>query len=136
MWSSLAGTLTAPGTGPYQFDHVIFNDGDAYNPALGVFTAPYDGVYVFATQLFTQAEERAMNDIVVNGNSASRMALDAASQGSSSSAEREQSVVTTVNVKLVQGDTVWVQNGYGHPVPLGIYGKYHSLFTGALLYAY
>ena len=128
-----ADALDAPASGPYTFDTVIFNDGNAYDPTHGVFTAPYDGVYVFATQVFTNGAERPVTDIIVNGNIASRMALDADSTGDESYGETRQSSMTSVNVRLSTGDRVWVKNGYTQS--MAVHGQHHTFFTGALLYA-
>ena len=47
------GKVDTPASGPFQFDVVIFNDGNGYDPAIGIFTAPVSGVYMFAAQFFT-----------------------------------------------------------------------------------
>ena len=126
-----ASTLHVPGNAAYKFDSLIFNDGDAYNPVLGVFTAPYDGMYIFSAQLFAHANEILLADLMVNGAIVSRWALRTERLASG---EREQSSITTVTVKLSEGDTVWVQQSIS--TPMDIFGSVHSFFTGALLYAY
>ncbi|KAK7115303.1 complement C1q and tumor necrosis factor-related protein 9-like [Littorina saxatilis] len=118
-------TLTPSITGPYKFDRVVFNDGNAYNPILGVFTAPYSGVYTFTFQIFTHLAERAIVDIRVNGNVISRMGLDTVNQS-------VQSDSTSVTAKLVAGDKVWVEAGSANA--LDIYGPNHTFFYGALLF--
>lgn len=109
----------------YKFDTVVFNDGNAYNPILGVFTAPYSGVYTFTFQIFTHLAERAIVDIRVNGNIISRMGLDTVNQS-------VQSDSTSVTAKLVAGDKVWVEAGSANA--LDIYGPNHTFFSGALLF--
>ena len=118
-------TLQPPTTGPYKFDRVIFNDRNAYDPVLGVFTAPYSGVYMFTFQIFTHTAERPVIDIKVNGNIAARMILD-------STHEAVQSDSTALTVKLSHGDRVWVEAG-DHSA-LDLYGPNHTFFSGALLY--
>lgn len=118
-------TLRPPGTGPYKFDMVIFNDGNAYDPVLGVFTAPYSGVYIFSFQIFTHLAERPTIDIKVNGNIAARMAVDTTN-------ETPQSDSTTLTVKLLRGDRVWAEAGDSSAID--VYGPNHTFFSGALLY--
>ena len=47
------GKVNTPASGPFHFDVVIFNDGNGYDPTIGIFTAPVSGVYIFAAQFFT-----------------------------------------------------------------------------------
>ena len=122
-----AGSLHAPTSGPYKFDHTIFNQGNGYNAISGIFTAPISGVYTFSFQIYTQAAERPVTDIRVNGNVASRMSFDIRSPSSVS-----QSGMTTVIVSLSQKDQVWVEAGYGDS--MYIYGGIHTFFSGVLLY--
>ena len=35
--------VSGPESTPLNFDHVIFNDGNNYDPTSGVFTAPFSG---------------------------------------------------------------------------------------------
>lgn len=120
-----AGTLIAPTSGAYKFDQVIFNDGKAYDPISGIFTVPYQGVYLFAFQIFTHAAERPLIDIKVNGNIVTRMS------NATAQANPEESAVTSVLVKLLQGDRVWVEAYIG---AADIFGTVNSYFTGALQY--
>lgn len=122
-----AGTLIAPTSSAYKFDQVIFNDGKAYDPISGIFTAPYQGVYLFTFQIFTHAAERPLIDIKVNGNIVTRMSAATAQ------ANPEKSAVTSVLVKLLQGDRVWVETAYNKDTT-DIFGGVHSYFTGALQY--
>ena len=52
---SVAGKVTTPASGPLQFDKIIFSEGNAYDRATGIFTAPVSGVYIFAAQFFTHS---------------------------------------------------------------------------------
>ena len=128
MWRSKPPSLLPPSSHPQQDSTdltVIFNDRNACDPVLGVFTAPYSGVYMFTFQIFTHTAERPVIDIKVNGNIAARMILD-------STHEAVQSDSTALTVKLSHGDRVWVEAG-DHSA-LDLYGPNHTFFSGALLY--
>ncbi|KAK7505879.1 hypothetical protein BaRGS_00003150 [Batillaria attramentaria] len=117
---------TMPQSSPYKFDQIILNDGNGYDATLGVFTAPYAGVYILALQVFVNVGERPMLDITVNGNVVSRMALDTRSLP-----VNDESDSTTVVVKLKAQDRVWVQSLTG---AYTYWGVFHTFFTGCLLY--
>ena len=121
---------TAQITSPFKFDQVIFNDGNAYNPTLGVFTAPFPGVYTFSLQIFTYGSERPVVDIRVNGRVAHRMALDTTTLAGSQNGEDSDSM--SVTLKLAQGDRVWVETIIDN---ISLWGSVHTFFTGALLYS-
>ena len=53
-----ADTALGVSQGPYVFDNVLLNNGDAYDPSTGTFTAPVSGVYLFAVQLFTNGGDK------------------------------------------------------------------------------
>ena len=116
----------------FKFDQVTFNDGDAYDPMLGLFTAPFPGVYTFSVQIFTYGAERLVVDIQVNGGLAHRMALDTSLLGGSQHGEDSDSM--TLTLRLAQGDRVWVE-GFGGQGTATLWGGGHTFFTGALLYA-
>ena len=46
-----AQRVGGPDSTALKFDHVIFNDGDRYDPAQGVFTAPFSGQSVVAQSM-------------------------------------------------------------------------------------
>ncbi|KAK7505776.1 hypothetical protein BaRGS_00003047 [Batillaria attramentaria] len=120
---------TFAGNGPYKFDQVLLNDGDAYDPMLGVFTAPYSGVYVFAAQVFTDRAERPLVDIRVNDKPLARMAINSKNLHDG---EDEDSISTTVTVQLEDQDRVWLQSSVGDSFTY--WGDHHTFFTGFLLY--
>jgi hypothetical protein len=131
-FSSSGNIIQTPiGGYPFKFDSVIFNDGQAYSPQTGVFTTPVSGVYTFAIQIFNTAAQRQLLDIMVNGNIASRMGMDTHVTGG----DPQDSGMTAVIIKLVQGDRVWVQQADGYNAQLTIFATIHTFFDGALLYA-
>nr|KAG5712471.1 hypothetical protein BaRGS_011445 [Batillaria attramentaria] len=40
---------------PIKFNHVLLNIGDNYNSSTGVFTAPFDGVYLFTLHIYAMS---------------------------------------------------------------------------------
>ncbi|MBN3296448.1 EMILIN-1b [Amia ocellicauda] len=57
---SFSAGLTNPQVNPGTiiFDKILVNDGDSYNPATGIFTAPYDGRYFFSCILTGHKNEK------------------------------------------------------------------------------
>lgn len=122
---------TAPASGPYIFDKVVFNDGNGFDPTRGIFTAPFTGVYLFSCQIFTRVEERPLVDIMQNGNVLVRMRIDTRGMNTHG-AVGEESTSSSVTVKLFKGDRVWVQGGDRSFIRF--WAGYHTFFTGFLLY--
>nr|KAG5709036.1 hypothetical protein BaRGS_004675 [Batillaria attramentaria] len=120
-----------PDSGPYVFDQVVYNDGNAYDASTGVFTAPYAGTYIFCAQLFTDGSvtEHPFVDIEVNGTTIARMAFEIGGGDTPDAAEDSDS--TTVTVKLQAGDRVWVASEEGNSYHY--WGQFHTFFSGALL---
>ncbi|KAK7505861.1 hypothetical protein BaRGS_00003132 [Batillaria attramentaria] len=114
-----------PGHAPYKFDQIVLNDGNAYDETVGVFTAPYAGVYMLAVQVFTEKGENPLVDIRVNNRVLTRMSLD--TRGLSDSEESDSTAVVT---KLETGDKVWVEADGDWTY----WGDHHTFFSGALLY--
>jgi hypothetical protein len=68
----MSGTGDHLPIGTLKFNAVAHNDAHAYDPVTGMFTAPWNGVYTFAFQVFTHQPETSMFDIKLNGNIVSR----------------------------------------------------------------
>jgi len=117
--------------GPYVFDSVIYNDGNAYDESTGIFTAPYSGTYIFSAQMFTDGSEteHPFVDIEVNNSTIARLAFE--NGGGETDDAQEDSDSTTVTIKLQQGDRVWVQSEEGRIYHY--WGQFHTFFSGALL---
>ena len=109
-----------------------FNDGDHYDPSLGIFTAPYPGVYVFSAKFFTDGAQAAhpVLDVKLNGNTQDRMSFG---EPGLEGGVQQSSHSTSMTLRLRAGDRVWVES-YNSRV-YKLYGIFHTFFSGALLYS-
>lgn len=127
-----AGSVIGPPTGPFRFDHVLFNDGGNYDPSQGVYTAPYSGVYLFTIKMITgEHDSRQAVDLVVGFNVVDRFTYD---NLSGQAGHGGDSRALPVVLRLSAGARVWVQPVVGYTGGT-FYGLFHSTFTGSLLYA-
>ncbi|KAK7487912.1 hypothetical protein BaRGS_00020813 [Batillaria attramentaria] len=106
---------------PIHFSTVAFNNGQAFNPTLGVFTAPYSGVYIFSFQLFPHFGGDTLIDFFKNGAIILRARVYDASYSTSEA--------STMVEHAQAGDQYWLQINKGGQV----YSNFHSFFSGALL---
>ena len=127
-----AQRVGGPDSTALKFDHVIFNDGDHYDPSLGIFTAPYPGVYVFSAKFFTDGTQAAhpVLDVKVNGNTQDRMSFG---EPGLEGGVQQSSHSTSMTLRLRAGDRVWVESYKSRVYKL--YGIFHTFFSGALLYS-
>uniref|UniRef100_A0A665V510 Cerebellin 18 n=1 Tax=Echeneis naucrates TaxID=173247 RepID=A0A665V510_ECHNA len=113
---------------PIPYGIVTLNDGMGYNPALGVFTAPSPGVYVFSYTVYSSVEE--------NGRLYYKVQLmhnqtPIASVWENNREDGEDSATQVVTLELRQGDQVYVELTSGRTLC-----KYlqFNIFTGYILY--
>ncbi|CAG2253262.1 unnamed protein product [Mytilus edulis] len=110
------------------FDIQKTNVGNGYSPFSGLFTAPQDGLYAFATSI-TMGHHYASFEFVKNANIQGSFFVDA------SITNEWRSSSSTVVLALVQGDVVFVRTSSTY-VP---HGNIHSSkdgrssFTGWLI---
>lgn len=93
----------------WNYDRVVTNEGNAYNPSTGKFTAPTNGVYQFNWYTLSDVTVTSNAGLFVNGKLK-------ASQASSSSAGRSLKWVTTgsgMALPLNKGDEVYIGSVYG-----------------------
>ncbi|CAL1547218.1 unnamed protein product [Lymnaea stagnalis] len=104
------------------FDTILTNNGNAYDPETGKFTAPSSGTYLFYATILSGYNTKVETAIIVNDKEVARIysgAHDAHGSGSNAAV-----------VDLRSGDNVWVRllyQGGNH-----VHG-YYSTFSGALL---
>lgn len=87
----------------FIFDTVITNEGGGYNPNLGAFTAPTQGVYVFTWTVTCSENGYIISEIVANTQAVGRTFADSADHADMNSP-------TGIVVKALNaGDNVYVR---------------------------
>ena len=89
------------------FEHVIQNNGTAYDDMTGIFTAPYDGTYLFAVQVCAKQQKYGDFILVVDDrNNEILVVVDYEKEN------HYTSTSGTVIHWLAKGQKVWVMNNY------------------------
>ena len=89
---------------PIVFDRVVTNVGSAYNPHVGVFTAPGSGIYVFSVSLLNYPGHSTRYILQKNNDFISNVYLHAPD------ASHYESTSQTVVIQLTKGDDVTLRN--------------------------
>ncbi|XP_061176735.1 multimerin-2-like isoform X1 [Saccostrea echinata] len=124
--ASVSSYSSSWNSGTLVFPSVITNEGNGYNPSNGIFTAPFDGTYVFFVNVQSYNKNTIYVDIVLNGSTKVRtMAF------SSSGNDYYDAGPNLVVLTIQKGDAVWVRHysgqGYYHDSPI-------TTFSGFLIY--
>ena len=111
------------------FEHVIQNNGRAYDEVTGVFTAPYDGTYLFAVQVCAfRAKDGNFILVVDDRNNEILVVADY---------EKETSYTSTSGTvvhRLAKGQEVWVMT---YTISTLLYEEVHwcsNQFSGVLIH--
>jgi len=89
---------------PVVFDRVVTNVGNAYNPHVGVFTAPVSGIYVFSVSLLNYPGHTTNYHLNKNNDVISAIYLHAPDAG------HHEATSQTVVLQLTKGDDVTLRN--------------------------
>ncbi|XP_072314928.1 cerebellin 18 [Eucyclogobius newberryi] len=113
---------------PLPFDEVLVNDNSAYNKALGTFTAPTNGIYVFSFTTASLVEENALLyhkvELIAEGGSIVAV-------WENNREDFEDSATQHVNLQLNKGNQVYLRLISGRKICTTFKS---NTFSGFLLY--
>lgn len=123
-----SSTSTYPtGSGTAAFNDVTsvgcFNQGGHYSTSTYKFTAPVDGIYSFACQLYSNNETQAVIYWYINNNAVAGTQVNGTNDQSA-----YEGMEMAVTFKLTANDTVHVHANTGHHLNAG-----YSYFCGHLV---
>ncbi|KAL3868590.1 hypothetical protein ACJMK2_041391 [Sinanodonta woodiana] len=107
-----------------KLDKVDMNEGNGYNPALGVFRAPVKGMYMFSITAMTRGEGKYVHILLMNGDKE----LTRLFSGDIGSGRMVGAV--SVPAILNENDNIFIK---AFVTPAGFYGEYFTSFTGLLI---
>ena len=118
---------------PYQyqvitFEHVIQNKGRAYDEVTGVFTAPYDGTYLFSVQVCAYTAKFGNFVLVVDDKKNQILVVWGYETGNYTSTSG------TVVHRLTKGQKVWVMNYFSSTKLYDVDYMCTNLFSGVLIH--
>ncbi|XP_034404773.1 uncharacterized protein cbln18 [Cyclopterus lumpus] len=113
---------------PIPYSIVSLNDGNAYNPSLGVFTAPCSGVFVFSFTVYSYVGEKELlyYKVLLMKNR-----VVAVSAWENNREDFEDNANQVVVLKLQRGDQVYVELISGRKLCKHLQ---YNIFTGYMLY--
>ena len=112
------------------FNQILFNDGDGYNHATGIFTCPVNGVYLFYFEVGSGSQHQIVAKLVVNGDNQVGAIAD-----SEYHAYHEAQGSNMAILKLSAGAHVWVENyRWSDKFVEGDTTDRFTTFSGILLY--
>ncbi|XP_049432516.1 cerebellin 18 [Epinephelus fuscoguttatus] len=115
---------------PIPYGNVALNHYHGYNPSMGVFTAPYAGVYVFSITVYSYVKER---NLLYHKVQLMRNGVAMTSVWENNREDFEDNAVQETVMELQKGDQVYVELMSGRK--LCRYVQY-NIFTGYILYPY
>ncbi|XP_068441800.1 cerebellin 18 [Clinocottus analis] len=113
---------------PIPYAIVSLNDANAYNPALGVFAAPWAGVFVFSFTVYSYVSEEDSLSYQVQLMKNGEVAV---SVWENNREDLEDNGNQVVVLELVRGDMVYVELVAGKKLCRDLQ---HNIFTGYILY--
>ena len=104
------------------FDTILTNVGELYNPGVGIFVCPYDGLYLFHVTVSTFVDDLAGAGIVKDGTILAQVF-------SNNDFEWDQASIT-VMTECSALEAVWVEciRDYSN-----LRGDQYSMFAGVLI---
>ncbi|XP_029302318.1 cerebellin 18 [Cottoperca gobio] len=132
--SNIIVTTTGPCFGPFNVDmpipysSVTLNDNNGYQPSLGIFTAPYAGVYVFSFTVYSQVQE---NEQLYHKVQLSKNGQAIAGIWESNRNDQDDNGNQVMVVELQRGDQVYTELMSGRKLCKHLQ---YNVFTGYMLY--
>ncbi|CAG6006638.1 cerebellin 18 [Menidia menidia] len=115
---------------PIPFKSVTLNAGKRYNPALGVFTAPKSGVYVFSFTIYSAVEP---NGRLYHKVQLMKNGIVGVSVWENNREDSEDSATQVVALELLRGDQVYLELISGRKLCADLQ---YNIFTGYIVYPY
>ncbi|XP_047450397.1 cerebellin 18 [Mugil cephalus] len=115
---------------PIPFGTVSLNNGNGYNPSLGVFTAIRAGVYVFS---FTTYSSVGQNGRLYHKVQLMKNGVLAVSVWENNREDGEDSATQVVTLAMQKGDQVYLELMSGRKLCTDLQ---YNIFTGYILYPY
>uniref|UniRef100_A0A3Q4G090 Cerebellin 18 n=1 Tax=Neolamprologus brichardi TaxID=32507 RepID=A0A3Q4G090_NEOBR len=114
----------------FPFSSVLLNSGNGYNPSLGIFTAPFPGVYVFSFTTYSSVGE---NGRLYHKVQLMKNGKRGASVWENNREDTEDSATQVVALEMQRGDQVYLDLMSGRKLCTNLQ---YNVFTGYILYPY
>ncbi|KAL3868584.1 hypothetical protein ACJMK2_041385 [Sinanodonta woodiana] len=108
-----------------KLDKVDMNEGNGYNPALGVFRAPVKGMYILSVTAMTRGDGLQVHITLMNGDKE----LTRLFSGDVGSGRMVGAV--SVPAILSENDNIFIK---ANLLNVGFYGRYFTSFSGVLIH--
>ncbi|KAL3868589.1 hypothetical protein ACJMK2_041390 [Sinanodonta woodiana] len=105
-------------------DKVDINEGNGYNPALGVFRAPVKGMYLFSVTAMTRGDGLSVDISLKNGD------IELARLYSGDIASGRMVGAVSVPAILSENDNIFIK---ARVMRTGFFGNHYTSFSGVLL---
>ncbi|KAL3992239.1 immediate early response 3-interacting protein 1 [Sarotherodon galilaeus] len=115
---------------PVPFSSVLLNSGNGYNPSLGIFTAPFPGVYVFSFTTYSSVGE---NGRLYHKVQLMKNGKHGPSVWENNREDTEDSATQVVALEMQRGDQVYLDLMSGRKLCTNLQ---YNVFTGYILYPY
>ncbi|XP_061576215.1 cerebellin 18 [Cololabis saira] len=113
---------------PIPYSSVTLNAANGYNPSLGVFTAPFPGIYVFSFTVYSSVDS---NGRLYHKVGLMKNGVLAVSVWENNREDSEDSASQIVTLDMQRGDQVYLELLSGRKLCTSLQ---HNIFTGYIVY--